>query len=90
MEIQAESSRGRGFLAFGSSKSFVFAPRCKVFSYYGYFMLKGHSMAIGFSPNLRDGSKAVWTVLLTVKRSVSWFVLVLGTVVSGLVMGLGV
>ena len=47
-------------------------------------------MAIGFSPNLRAGLKAVWTVLLTVKRSVSWFVLVLGTIVSGLVMGLGV
>ena len=44
-------------------------------------------MAIGFSPNCRACSKAVWIVLLIVIRPVSWFVLVLGTTVSGLVMG---
>ena len=47
------------------------ASRGRVFSYSSYFMLKGHSMAIGFSPNRRVGSKAVWTVLLTIKRPVS-------------------
>ena len=46
-------------------------------------------MAIGFNPNRRVGSKAVWTVLLTIKRPVSWSVLVPGTTVSRLVMGLG-
>ena len=56
--------------------------RSRVFSYYSYFMLKGHSMAIGFSPNHRAGSKAVWTVLLTVKRPVSLFVLVPKTSIS--------
>ena len=35
------------------------ASRGRVFSYYNYFMLKGHSMAIRFSPNRRVGSKAV-------------------------------
>ena len=44
-------------------------------------------MPIGFSPNRRVSSKVVWTVLLTVKRPVSWFVLVPGTTVSRLVMG---
>ena len=63
------------------------ASRGRVFSYSSYFLLKGHSMAIGFSPNRRAGSKAVWTVLLTVKRPVSWSVLVPETAVSGLVMG---
>ena len=29
----------------------VHAPRGRGFSYSGYFMLKGHSMAIGFGPN---------------------------------------
>ena len=43
-------------------------------------MLKGHSMAIGFSLNSRAGSKAVWAMLLTIERPVSWSVLVLGTV----------
>ena len=66
------------------------ASRGRVFSYSSYFMLKGHSMAIGFSPNRKAGSKAVWTVLLTVKRPVSWSVLVPGIAVSGLVMGPGV
>ena len=47
-------------------------------------------MAIGFSPNCRAGSKAVWTVLLIVKRPISWFVLVLGTTALGLFMGPGV
>ena len=37
-------------------------------------------MAIGFNPNRRAGSKAVWTVLLTIERPVSWSVLVPGTV----------
>ena len=58
------------------------ALRGKVFSYSSYFMLKGHSMAIGFKPNRRAGSKAVWTMLLTVKRPVSWSVLVPGTAIS--------
>ena len=44
-------------------------------------------MAIGFSPNHRVGSKEVWIMLLTIKRSVSWSVLVPETAVSGLVMG---
>ena len=48
------------------------ALRGRVFSYSSYFMLKGHSMAMGFSPNHRAGSKEVWTVLLTIKRLVSW------------------
>ena len=69
---------------------FTHASRGRVFSYSSYFMLKGHSMAIGFNPNRRAGSKAVWIVLLTVKSPVSWFVLVLGTSVLGLVMGPGV
>ena len=56
------------------------ASRGKVFSYSSYFMLKGHSMAIGFSPNYRVGLKAVWIVLLTIERPVSWSVLVPGTV----------
>ena len=33
--------------------------RGMVFSYSSYFMLKGHSMAIGFNLNRRAGSKAV-------------------------------
>ena len=33
-------------------------------------------MAIGLIPNRRVGSKAVWTVLLTIKRPVSWSILV--------------
>ena len=66
------------------------ASRGRVFSYSSYFMLKGHSMAIGFSPNRRAGSKAVKTVLLIIKRQVSLSVLVPGTTISGLVMGLGV
>ena len=47
-------------------------------------------MAIGFSPNRRASSKAVWTMLLIVKRPISWSVLVPRTTVSGLVMGPGV
>ena len=47
------------------------ASRGRVFSYSSYFILKGHSMAIGFSPNHRVGLKAVWTVLLTIGRLVS-------------------
>ena len=35
------------------------ASRGRVFSYSSYFMLKGHSLAIGFSPNRRASSKAV-------------------------------
>ena len=46
-------------------------------------------MAIGFSPNRRVGSKVVWTVLLTIERPISWYVLGPEIVVSGLVMGLG-
>ena len=34
----------------------VHAPRGIGFSYSSYFMLKGHSMAIGFDPNHRVGS----------------------------------
>ena len=56
------------------------ASRGKVFSYSSYFMLKGQSMAIGFNPNRRAGSKEVWTVLLTIERPVSWSVLAPGTV----------
>ena len=89
-KIQAKSSRDSGFRVSGTSKSFVFAPIGRVFSYSSYFMLKNHSMAIGFIPNRRASSKAVWTLLLTIKRSVSWSVLVPRTAVSGLVMGLGV
>ena len=47
-------------------------------------------MAIGFIPNRRAGSKTVWNVLLTVKRPISWSVLVPRTAVSRLVMGPGV
>ena len=47
-------------------------------------------MAIGLNPNRKASSKAVWTVLLIVKRPVSWSVLVPGTAISGLVMGPGV
>ena len=64
--------------------------RGRVFFYSSYFMLKGHSMAIGFSPNRRAGLKAVWIMLLTVKRPVSWFVLVPMIAVLGLVMGPGI
>ena len=63
------------------------ASRGRVFSYSSYFMIKGHSTAIGFSPNRRASSKAVWTMLLKIEIPVSWFVLVPGTSVSGLVMG---
>ena len=77
----------RGFRVSETSERFIFASRGSVFFYSSYFILKGHSMAIGFSPNHRAGSKAVWTVLLTVKRPISCFVLVPGTIVSGLVMG---
>ena len=73
-----------------TSESFIFAPKGRVFSYSSYFMLKGHSMAIGFSPNRRADSTKVWTMLLTVKRLVSWSILVPRTIVSRLVMGLGV
>ena len=66
------------------------ALRGRVFYYSSYFMLKGCSMAIGFSLNHRPGSKAVWTMLLTIKRPVSWFILVSSTAILGLVMGLGV
>ena len=66
------------------------ALRGRVFSYSSYFMLKGHSMAIMFSPNRRASSKEVWTVLLRVKRSISRSVLVLGISVARLVMGPGV
>ena len=89
-KIQAKSSGYQGFQVFGTSKIFVFAPKGRVFSYYSYFVLKGHLMDIGFSPNCRAGSKEVSTVLLTVKRSISWPVLVFGTAVSRLVMYLGV
>ena len=58
----------------------VHASRGRVFSYSSYFMLKGHSMAIGFNPNSRAGSKAVWSVLLTIERPISWSVLFLRTV----------
>ena len=34
----------------------VHSPIGRGFSYSGYFMLKGHSMAIGFGPNRRPGS----------------------------------
>ena len=47
-------------------------------------------MAIGFIPNRKASSKVVWTMLLIIKRPISWSVLVLSTAVSGLVMGLGV
>ena len=80
-------SLDHGFQVSETSKSFIFAPRGRVFSYSSYFMLKGHSMAIGFSPNSKGSSKAVWTMLLTVKRQISWSVLVPETAISGLVMG---
>ena len=75
----AKVSSGR----FGKSKSLgsesvrelprviIHASRGRVFSYSSYFMLKGHSLAIGFSPNRRASSKAVWTMLLIVKRPIS-------------------
>ena len=66
------------------------ASRGRVFSYSSYFMLKGHSIAIGFSPNRRAGSKAVWILLLTINRPVSWSILVPSIFISGLVMGPGV
>ena len=66
------------------------ALRGRVFYYSSYLMLKGRSMAIGFSPNRRTSSKVIWTMLLTIERLVSWYVLVPGTAISGLVMGLGV
>ena len=66
------------------------ALRGRVFYYSSYFMLTGRSMAIGFSPNRRVGSKAVWIVLLTIERQVSLSILVPETFVSGLVMSLGV
>ena len=47
------------------------ASRGRAFSYSSYFMLKGHSMAIGFNPNRRSGSKAIWTMLLTIERPIS-------------------
>ena len=72
------------------SRVVAHASRSRVFSYSSYFMLKGHSMAIGFNHNRRVGSKTVWTVLLTIERPVSWPVLVPRIVVSGLVMGPGV
>ena len=34
----------------------VHTPRGRGFSCSGYFMLKGHSIAIGFDPNYRVGS----------------------------------
>ena len=34
----------------------VHAPRVRGFSYLVYFILTGHSMAIGFGPNHRAGS----------------------------------
>ena len=64
--------------------------RGRVFSYSSYSMLKGHSMANGFSPNRRVSSNVVWTVSLTIERLIYWFVLVPRTTVSGLVMGPGV
>ena len=85
-----KSSGDHGFRVSKTSKSFVFAPRGRVFSYFSYLMLKGHSMAIGFNPNGRASSKAVWTVLLTVKRPISWSSLVPRTAVLGFVMGPGV
>ena len=91
--FRAEGSRSRKFRVhevFAELLQVVAqASRGRVFSYSSYFMLKGHSMAIQFRPNRRAGSKAVWTVLLTVKRPVSWSVLVPKTAVSGLVMGPG-
>ena len=63
------------------------ASRSRVFSYSSYFMLKGHLTTIEFSSNRRASSKAVWTMLLTVKRPISWSILVLGTAFSRLVMG---
>ena len=43
-------------------------------------------MTIGLSPNRRDGSKAVWTVLLTIESPISWSILVFGIAILGLVM----
>ena len=37
----------------------AYTSRCRVFSYSSYFMLKGHAMAIEFSPNRRASSKVV-------------------------------
>ena len=66
------------------------ASRVRVFSYSSYFMFKGHSMAIGFNPNHRSGSKAGWTMLSIVKRLVSLSVLFPETVVLGLDISPGV
>ena len=45
---------------------FVHAPRGRCFLLLWLFLLKGHSMAIRFSPNSRAGPNTVSTELLTV------------------------
>ena len=84
--IQVKSLGDHGFRVSGTFESFVFTHRGRVFSYSSYFMLKGRSMVVGFSLNRRADSKAVWIVLLTTKRPVSWSILVPETTISGLVM----
>ena len=54
-KIRAEFWEGSGSRVFGTPKSFVFAPRGRYFLLLWLFLLKGHSMAVWFSPSRGAG-----------------------------------
>ena len=54
-KIKAEVREGRGSWVFGTPKGFVFALRGRDFLLLRLFLLKGHSMAMWFSPSRGAG-----------------------------------
>ena len=53
--IRGEARESRGSRVFGTPKSFVFAPRGRDFLLLRLFLIKGHSMAVWFSPSRGAG-----------------------------------
>ena len=59
--IRVEAQESRGSRVFGTQKSFVFAPRGRDFLLLRLFLLKGHSMAVWFSPSRGAGLRGdIW------------------------------
>ena len=60
-KILVEVREGRGSQVFGTLKSFVFALRGRDFLLLWLFLLKGHSMAMWFSPSRGAGLRGdIW------------------------------